>query len=131
VSQTVYDVVGEEGFRRLVDAFYEGVAEDPVLRPLYPVDLGPSADHLRLFLVQYWGGPDTYSQSRGHPRLRLRHVPFPIGRRQRDAWFGHMQKAVLDLGLRPDVEAALLEYFEGASLGLMNRVDAPGSADSQ
>ena len=131
MSRTVYDVVGEEGFRRLVDAFYAGVAGDPVLRPLYPADLGPSADHLRLFLVQYWGGPDTYNQTRGHPRLRLRHMPFPIGRRQRDAWFRHMRDAVRALALDPEVEGALLEYFEGASLGLMNRVDLAGSANPE
>jgi len=115
--------VGEEGFRRLVDRFYAGVATDPVLRPLYPQDLEPSSEHLRLFLVQYWGGPGTYSEQRGHPRLRMRHLPFAIGRRERDAWFRHMGEAVRSLQLRPEVESALLEYFEGASLGLVNRVE--------
>ena len=120
---SVYDEVGEEGFRRLVDAFYAAVAEDPVLRPLYPPDLEPSKEHLRLFLVQYWGGPTTYSDQRGHPRLRMRHMPFAIGRRERDAWFEHMSAAVRGLQLRPEAEGAILEYFEGASLGLMNRVE--------
>jgi len=115
--------VGEEGFRRLVADFYAAVATDPVLRPLYPKDMESSKEHLRLFLVQYWGGPGTYSQQRGHPRLRMRHMPFAIGRRERDAWFQHMTAAVRSLELRPEVEAALLEYFEGASLGLMNRVE--------
>ncbi|HEY8642191.1 MAG TPA: globin [Candidatus Dormibacteraeota bacterium] len=120
---TVYDEVGEEGFRRLVADFYAAVATDPVLRPLYPKDMESSKEHLRLFLVQYWGGPGTYSEQRGHPRLRMRHMPFAIGRRERDAWFQHMTAAVRSLELRPEVEAALLEYFEGASLGLMNRVE--------
>jgi hemoglobin len=115
--------VGEEGFRRLVDHFYAGVATDPVLRPLYPQDLESSAEHLRLFLIQYWGGPGTYSEQRGHPRLRMRHMPFAIGRRERDAWFRHMTSAVRSLDLKPEVAGALLEYFEGASLGLVNRVD--------
>lgn len=120
---TVYDEVGEEGFTEIVDAFYAGVAGDPVLRPLYPPDLEPSREHLRLFLIQYWGGPGTYSDQRGHPRLRMRHLPFAIGRRERDAWFFHMRNAVQASRLRPEVEAALLEYFEGASLGLINRVE--------
>ena len=115
--------MGEEGFRRLVDHFYAGVAADPVLRPLYPQDLEPSKDHLRLFLIQYWGGPGTYSEQRGHPRLRMRHLPFAIGRRERDAWFQHMSSAVRSLELRPEVAGALLEYFEEASLGLINRVE--------
>jgi hemoglobin len=115
--------VGEEGFRRLVDHFYAAVATDPVLRPLYPKDLEPSSEHLRLFLVQYWGGPGTYSEQRGHPRLRMRHLPFAIGRRERDAWFRNMTGAVRSLELRTEVANALLEYFEGASLGLVNRVE--------
>ncbi len=123
MSSTVYDEVGELGFRSLVDDFYAGVAKDPVLRPLYPPDLEPSKEHLRLFLVQYWGGPGTYGEQRGHPRLRLRHMPFAIGRRERDAWFRLMSEAVRGLKLRPGVEAVMLEYFEGASLGLMNRVE--------
>ena len=119
--------MGEEGFKRLVDAFYAGVAEDPVLRRLYPPDLNPSKEHLRLFLVQYWGGPTTYSDQRGHPRLRLRHMPFAIGQRERDAWFRHMSAAVRALGTRPEIEAQLLDYFEAASLGLINRVEPPAA----
>lgn len=110
-----------------MDEFYAGVAEDPVLRPLYPPDLTASKEHLRLFLVQYWGGPTNYSDQRGHPRLRLRHMPFAIGRRERDAWFRHMSAAVKRLQARPEVEAALLDYFEGASFGLINRVEPPAA----
>ena len=119
--------MGEEGFQRLVDDFYAGVAEDPVLRPLYPPDLSASKDHLRLFLIQYWGGPATYSDQRGHPRLRLRHMPFAIGQRERDAWFRHMSAAVRALDTRPEIEAQLLDYFEAASLGLINRVEPPAA----
>ena len=91
---TFYAAVGgEETFRRLVAAFYAGVAEDPVLRPLYPEDdLGPAAERLTLFLMQYWGGPGTYSQQRGHPRLRMRHAPFPIGQAAHDAWLANMRR---------------------------------------
>ena len=87
-ATTFYDAVGgEETFRRLVHRFYAGVADDPVLRPLYPEpDLDGAEERLRMFLVQYWGGPRTYSDRRGHPRLRMRHAPFRIGRRERDAW---------------------------------------------
>ena len=110
-SDTFFDAVGgEETFRRLVDAFYAGVAADPVLRALYPEDdLGPAAERLRLFLIQYWGGPTTYSQTRGHPRLRMRHAPFAIGSAARDAWLRHMRAALDVAGPRagpgPDVVA--------------------------
>src|SRR4051812_28363900 len=95
-ERTFYEAVGgKEVFDRLVSRFYAGVAEDPVLRPLYPEqDLGPAAERLRMFLVQYWGGPRTYSEQRGHPRLRMRHAPFAIGERERDAWLHRMRVAV-------------------------------------
>ena len=91
---TVYEAVGGEAtFTRLVDAFYAGVAADPVLRAIYPEDdLGPAAERLRLFLIQYWGGPTTYSDQRGHPRLRMRHVPFAVSVAARDAWLRHMRR---------------------------------------
>jgi hemoglobin len=120
---TVYDAAGgEEAFRRLVDRFYEGVADDPLLRPLYPEeDLSGARERLTLFLVQYWGGPQTYSERRGHPRLRLRHVPFAIGRAERDAWLRHMRDAVDLLGLAEPVRAELLRYFEAAATAMINR----------
>src|SRR5256885_16724005 len=98
---TFYEAVGgAPTFRKLVALFYQGVAADPVLRPLYPEeDLGPAEERLRLFLIQYWGGPRTYGERRGHPRLRMRHVPFPIGGPERDAWLAHMRTAVDELGL--------------------------------
>ena len=95
-STTLFEAVGgEPTFRKLVDEFYAGVATDPLLRPMYPEeDLGPAADRMTLFLMQYWGGPNTYSAQRGHPRLRMRHAPFRIGAAERDAWLRHMRRAV-------------------------------------
>jgi hemoglobin len=91
---------GEPTFRRLVERFYAGVASDPVLRPVYPeADLSGAADRLAMFLIQYWGGPHTYSVERGHPRLRMRHQPFAIGLREREAWLRHMTEAVNSLEL--------------------------------
>lgn len=114
-------VGGEDTFRRLVDAFYAGVAADPVLRPLYPEeDLQPAADRLRMFLIQYWGGPTTYSQERGHPRLRMRHAPFAIGAAQRDAWLLHMRAALDSIALPPAYEQALWDYLEAAAESMRN-----------
>jgi hemoglobin len=120
---TLYERVGgDDWFRTLVDRFYAGVAEDPVLRPLYPDDLGPARAHLTGFLIQYWGGPTTYSEQRGHPRLRMRHVRFAIGVAERDAWFGHMTDAVRAGGLEAADEAEVLAYFEMAADHLINTV---------
>jgi hemoglobin len=114
-------VGGEDTFRRLVDAFYAGVAADPVLRALYPEDdLGPAAERLRMFLIQYWGGPSTYSQQRGHPRLRMRHAPFAIGSAQRDAWLRHMRAALDSLALPPAYEKPLWEYLTNAAESMRN-----------
>jgi hemoglobin len=122
---TVYELAGgEQTFNRLVDRFYAAVSTDPVLRPLYPKDeeqFWRAADHLRLFLIQYWGGPAWYSARRGHPRLRMRHLPFPIGRAEREAWLRHMTDAVNELELPDQIRGAFLEYFESASLAMMNR----------
>jgi hemoglobin len=120
---TFYAAVGgEETFRRLVEHFYAGVAADPVLRPLYPEeDLGPAAERLRMFLEQYWGGPTTYSQRRGHPRLRMRHAPFAIGSAQRDAWLRHMRDALDSLGLPPAQEQTLWQYLTSAADSLRNQ----------
>src|SRR5690348_8080850 len=113
---------GEDTFRQLVRTFYARVATDPVLRHIYPeADLSGATERLTLFLIQYWGGPSTYSQQRGHPRLRLRHQPFAIGQAERDAWLGHMTAAVDSLELAPPVRKALLDYFETASTAMINR----------
>jgi hemoglobin len=121
-APTFYDAVGgEETFRRLVHRFYAGVADDPVLRPLYPEpDLAGAEERLRMFLVQYWGGPRTYSEQRGHPRLRMRHVPFRIGLAERDAWLRHMRDAVDSLGMPPDAETLLWDYLVMAANSLVN-----------
>jgi hemoglobin len=117
-----YDAVGgEETFRALVDRFYAGVAGDPILRALYPEDdLGPAAERLRMFLIQYWGGPTTYNDLRGHPRLRMRHAPFAVGVAARDAWLGHMRDALDSLGLPPAYDQALWDYFTSAADQLRN-----------
>ena len=114
-------VGGEDTFRRLVEAFYAGVADDPVLRPLYPEqDLRPAAERLRMFLIQYWGGPSTYSQQRGHPRLRMRHAPFPIDAAARDAWLQHMRAALDSLELPAEHDRALWDYLRSAAESLRN-----------
>ncbi len=113
---------GAETFRLLVERFYARVSGDPLLRPLYPEeDLAGATERLTLFLAQYWGGPATYNERRGHPRLRLRHQPFAIGRAERDAWLGHMTAAVDSLELVPALRKALLDYFETASTAMINR----------
>ena len=121
---TVYDAAGGEAtFTRLVERFYAEVAEDPVLRPLYPADptmFAAAAEHLRLFLIQYWGGPTTYSDTRGHPRLRMRHAPFPVNVAARDAWLRHMRAALDTLELPPEYDAMLWDYFTRAAESLRN-----------
>lgn len=121
-QQSFYEQVGgEETFRKLVHRFYEGVATDPLLRPMYPEeDLGPAEERLRLFLIQYWGGPRTYNEQRGHPRLRMRHVPFRIGAAERDLWLRHMRAAVDSLDLHEVLERQLWEYMVMAAHSMVN-----------
>jgi hemoglobin len=124
---TFYDAVGgHETFRKLVARFYEGVAGDPELRALYPEeDLGPAEERFRMFLEQYWGGPRTYSEQRGHPRLRMRHAPFAVTERARDLWLKHMRDAVDELGLEPEHERELWAYLVMAANSMVNTLDAP------
>ena len=128
---TFYEIVGgEPTFRKLVARFYEGVADDTLLRPLYPEeDLGPATERLTLFLMQYWGGPNTYSATRGHPRLRMRHAPYRVGPEERDAWLRHMRDAVDSLDLPEDQERTLWEYLERAAYFMVNTMDAPGATN--
>ena len=120
--EPLYETVGGEPvFRQLVDRFYEGVALDPVLRPLYEdEDLGPAKERLRMFLEQFWGGPTTYSEQRGHPRLRLRHSGWVIGERERDAWLRHMRVALEELQLPEREQAMMWEHLLRAAHTLVN-----------
>jgi hemoglobin len=121
-ADTVYARVGGEAyFTALVERFYTAVDADPVLRPLYPDDLGPGKANLAGFLAQYWGGPPAYSARRGHPRLRMRHVGFAIGERERDAWVAHMTAAVRASDAGPAEAEAMIAYFRDAAAMLVNR----------
>ena len=125
LSSNFYDEVGGRPvFQKLVHEFYRGVAGDPVLKPMYPEeDLGPSQERLLLFLEQYWGGPGTYSEQRGHPRLRMRHMPFKVNPDARDRWLLHMRAALDTLELSPMHEAALWDYLERAAHAMVNTFD--------
>ena len=125
-EQTPYDLFGgEEFFTALVRDFYIGVAADPVLKPMYPEeDLAPAERRLRLFLMQYWGGPSTYHEERGHPRLRMRHAPFLVDPDARDRWLGHMRAALDARGLPPDLDAELWRYLFQAAYAMVNTMDA-------
>ena len=115
------EVGGAPVFRKIVARFYEQVREDEILRPLYPEeDLGPAEERLRMFLEQYWGGPRTYSEQRGHPRLRMRHAPFRIGLIERDAWLRCMRVAVDEAGLDEVHRRQLWQYLEYAAASMVN-----------
>lgn len=124
-APTFYDQVGGHAtFVRLVDRFYAGVAQDDLLRPMYPeADLGPARERLLMFLEQYWGGPTTYSQQRGHPRLRMRHAPFRITPAARDRWLALMRAAVDELALPPLQEATLWDYLDRAATAMVNTLE--------
>lgn len=129
-EHTIYDYVGGDApFRRLVDAFYKGVEQEPLLRPMYPQELGASKEHMFLFLTQYFGAPPRYNALRGHPRLRMRHVPFKIGPAERDAWLRHMLHAMDEAGFPEEVKPAMREYFERAATFLMNHEERAGTID--
>ena len=127
MPETPYDRFGgEQFFTDLVADFYAGVAADDVLRPMYPEeDLGPAEHRLRLFLMQYWGGPTTYSEERGHPRLRMRHAPYPVDDDARVRWLTHMRAALDKRGLPPEQDAELWSYLESAAAAMVN-VAPPG-----
>jgi hemoglobin len=121
--QTLYDRAGGTPFfEALVGSFYAAVATDPILRAVYPEpDLAAAERRLRLFLIQYWGGPRTYDDERGHPRLRMRHVPFAIGPAERDRWLVHMRAAIAAAAPPDDVAAELERYFTMAAEAMRNR----------
>lgn len=121
-ADTFYGQVGgHETFSKIIHVFYQGVAADPLLRAMYPEeDLGPAEQRMLMFIEQYWGGPRTYLEERGHPRLRMRHVPFAVTPEARDHWLAAMRKGVDAAGLSPMHEATLWDYLERAAHSLVN-----------
>jgi len=121
---TIFDAVGgAQWFAEMIDRFYDAVETDPLIRPMYPDDLTDSRDHMVKFLSQYWGGPTTYSEERGHPRLRMRHAPFVIAGAEKDAWLRHMLAAVRAGDLHPEIEQRMVEYFEMAATHIVNAAE--------
>lgn len=129
-GQSFYDAVGgHDTFEQIVRVFYEGVAKDPVLRPMYPeADLEGAIQRLTLFLIQYWGGPTAYSDARGHPRLRMRHQPFKINPDARDRWISHMRHAVATANLAPLHAVTLMDYLERAAHSMVNTFEETDGA---
>jgi hemoglobin len=120
-AQTLYDQVGgDPTFRRLTDTFYARIEHDPLLRPIFPPDLGPGKEGQFLFLTQFWGGPARYQEQRGHPALRMRHAPFRIGQAERDAWVGHMLATIDEVGIPEPARSQMREYFEKGATFLIN-----------
>jgi hemoglobin len=123
VDESFYDQVGGQAFfEKLVDGFYVAVAHDEILRPMYPEDLTDSKRHMALFLSQYWGGPRDYMDERGHPRLRMRHAPFLITKKARDAWMSAMSSALEGVRseLSPEQYDEMMAYFEMAAHQMRN-----------
>ena len=119
---TIYERVGgDKFFVELVERFYQFVEADVSLRPLYPEDLEPGKAHLAAFLAQYWGGPRQYSLERGHPRLRQRHMPFPIGQKERDTWVTHMVSALNSMEISVNEAILMEDYFKRTATMLINR----------
>ncbi len=127
---TFYEEIGGlDTIRTIVSRFYAGVAQDPVLRPLYPeADLAPAAERFTLFLAQYWGGPTTYSDLRGHPRLRMRHAPYAVTPLARDHWLLHFRAGLDAAALAPELDAQFWDYVTHAAQFMVNTLDEP-SAD--
>ncbi|MEJ7795964.1 MAG: globin [Nocardioides sp.] len=124
---TFYEEIGGfETFQRIVHRFYEGVATDEVLRPLYPEeDLGPAEERFLLFLVQYWGGPTTYGDTRGHPRLRMRHAPFAVTPQAKDRWLLHFREGLDSVDLTPEQDERFWDYITHAAQSMVNSFEQP------
>jgi hemoglobin len=121
-TPSLYEAIGGDvTFRRLVDAFYRRVEADPPLRAVFPADIEPGKEGQFLFLTQYFGGPQRYTEQRGRPFLRMRHMPFVIGQQERDAWVGHMLAAIDEVGIPEPYRSAMREYFERGATFMMNR----------
>jgi hemoglobin len=125
VVPTFYDQIGGRAFfEKLITEFYRGIANDPVLRPMYPEeDLRPATERFIMFLEQYWGGPGTYSEQRGHPRLRMRHQPFKVNFDARDRWLGHMRDALDTFDLPPLQRETLWDYLDRAAHAMVNTLE--------
>ncbi len=122
LEPNIYEIIGEEGFTRMIRAFYVQVPDDEILGPMYPAaDLGGAEERLRDFLIGRFGGPQRYIEQRGHPRLRMRHGPFPIDQRARDRWMELMTKAVADAELPEGVQEFMLHFFGGTATFMINR----------
>ena len=122
LDTSLYEIMGDEGFRRLVSGFYRRVPGDPILGPMYPAeDFEGAAERLRLFLIQRFGGPTTYSDQRGHPRLRMRHAPFPVDVHARNRWVELMDAALVEAQLPPPVMEVLRRFFADTATFMMNR----------
>jgi len=129
----IHATIGDEGFHRLIAAFYRRVKTDDILGPLYPQqDFAGAEVRLRLFLIQRFGGPTTYSNQRGHPRLRMRHAPFPVDERARNRWIDLMEQALAEVALPADVLPTLRKYFHDTATFMINHPpDDPTSRLSQ
>jgi hemoglobin len=128
VSTFYEEIGGLDTLRVIVSRFYAGVADDPILRPLYPeADLGPAAERFTLFLAQYWGGPTTYSEQRGHPRLRMRHAPYAVTPLARDHWLLHFRAGLDAAALSPELDAQFWDYVTHAAQFMVNTLDEPSA----
>jgi hemoglobin len=128
VSTFYEEIGGLDTIRTIVSRFYAGVADDPVLRPLYPeADLAPAAERFTLFLAQYWGGPTTYSELRGHPRLRMRHAPYAVTPLARDHWLLHFRAGLDAAALAPELDAQFWDYVTHAAQFMVNTLDEPST----
>lgn len=122
MDENLYAIIGEEGFSRLIRAFYSQVPDDEILGPMYPAeDLVGAEQRLRDFLVMRFGGPPRYAEQRGHPRLRMRHMPFPIDQKARDRWMELMERALGETGLPDQVADTLRQFFDGTATFMINR----------
>lgn len=121
-DQDIFALIGEDGFHRLIAAFYSQVPHDDLLGPMYPADDLPGAEErLRDFLIYRFGGPQRYIEQRGHPRLRMRHAPFAVNQPARDRWIQLMNNALAEAALPPEAEATLRQFFDGVATFMINR----------
>lgn len=118
---SIYEALGEEKIKKMVSLFYEAIADDEVIRPMYPKDLAPAEERLYLFLIQVFGGPTTYSEKRGHPKLRRRHFPYAIDMDGSDRWLKAMSAAVDKIEMTEEVKVQVLSYFGRAALWMINK----------